>query len=70
MGRAVEAGFWRIAHGRRRASDPRGFDPANRQIGIGEPFLLGDDMDADIARIQRWVQTLQGRNHDVVQPRD
>ena len=63
-------GFWRIAHGAGVPVIPAWFDYANRQIGIGEPFLLGDDMDADIARIQRWYKPYKGRNHDVVQPRD
>ena len=63
-------GFWRIAHGAGVPVIPAWFDYASRQIGIGEPFVLGDDMDADIARIQRWYKPYKGRNHDVVQPRD
>ena len=63
-------GFWRIAHGAGVPVIPAWFDYANRQIGIGEPFVLGDDMDADIARIQRWYKPYKGRNHDVQQPAD
>ena len=32
------------------------------------PFTLGDDMDADIDRIQRWYAPWRGRRHDVAQP--
>ncbi len=42
--------------------------PRSKVIGIGPPFELGDDMHADIARIQRWYKPYRGRNHDVVQP--
>lgn len=63
-------GFWRIARGAGVPVIPAWFDYANRQIGIGEPFVLGDDMEADIARLQRWYRPFKGRNHDVVQPRD
>ena len=61
-------GFWRIAHGAGVPVVPAYFDYANKVIGIGPPFELGDDMQADIARIQRWYKPFKGRNHDVVQP--
>ena len=61
-------GFWRIAHGAGVPVIPIYFDYPSRTVGIGAPFELGDDMDADIARIQRWYQPFKGRNHDVVQP--
>ena len=44
------------------------FDYPYRRIVIGPVFTLSDDMDADIARIQRWYAPYRGRNHDVVQP--
>lgn len=63
-------GFWRIAHGAGVPVIPAYFDYANKVIGIGPAFALGDDMQADIARIQRWYKPFRGRNHDVVQPAD
>lgn len=63
-------GFWRIAHGAGVPVVPAYFDYANKVIGIGPPFELGDDMHADMARIQRWYRPFKGRNHDVVQPAD
>ena len=62
-------GFWRIAHGAGVPVIPAWFDYASKTIGIGEPIELSDDMQADIARIQRWYAPRKGRNHDVVQPR-
>ena len=61
-------GFWRIAHAAGVPVIPAYFDYARKVIGIGEPILLGDEMAADIARIQRWYAPHRGRNHDVVQP--
>lgn len=63
-------GFWHIARNAGVPVVPAYFDYANKVIGIGPPFELGDDMHADIARIQRWYKPYKGRNHDVVQPDD
>lgn len=65
---AWKPGFWRIAHGAGVPVVPAYFDYANKVIGIGPAFELGDDMQVDIARIQRWYKPFKGRNHDVVQP--
>ena len=62
-------GFWHIARNAGVVVIPAYFDYANKVIGIGPAFELSDDMQADIARIQRWYQPFKGRNHDVVQPR-
>ena len=61
-----KAGFWKIA----KAADvpvlPAYFHYGRRVVGIGPVFHLGDDMHADIARIQAWYRTVsQGRNRDV-----
>lgn len=61
-----KTGFWKIA----KAADvpvlPAYFHYGRRVVGIGPVFHLGDDMDADIARIQAWYRTVsQGRNRDV-----
>ena len=61
-------GFWHIARNAGVPVIPAYFDYANKVIGIGPPFELSDDMQADIARIQRWYKPYKGRNHDVVQP--
>lgn len=63
-------GFWRIAKGAGVPVLPAYFDYPRRVIGIGPPFALGEDMAADIARIQRWYRPWRGRHHDVVQPPD
>ena len=63
-------GFWHIARNAGVVVIPAYFDYANKVIGIGPAFELSDDMQADIARIQRWYKPFKGRNHDVVQPRD
>ena len=61
-----KTGFWKIA----KAADvpilPAYFHYGQRVVGIGPLFHAGDDMQADIARIQAWYrQVSQGRNHDV-----
>ena len=63
-------GFWHIARNAGVPVVPAYFDYANKVIGIGPPFQLSDDMQADIARIQRWYKPYKGRNHDVLQPKD
>ena len=61
-------GFWHIARGGGVPVVPAYFDYANKVIGIGPAFEPGEDMQADIARIQRWYAPFRGRNHDVLQP--
>ena len=61
-------GFWHIARGAGVPVVPAYFDYANKVIGIGPPLQLTGDMQADIARIQRWYKPFRGRNHDVLQP--
>ena len=63
-------GFWHIARNAGVPVIPAYFDYAHKVIGIGPPFELSDDMQADIARIQRWYKPYKGRNHDVLQPKD
>lgn len=63
-----KTGFWKIA----KAADvpvlPVYFHYPDKVVGVGPVFELGDDMAADIARIQRWYAPWRGRNRDVVQP--
>ncbi|WP_084602423.1 lysophospholipid acyltransferase family protein [Thermomonas hydrothermalis] len=61
-------GFWRIARGAGVPVLAVAFDYPHRRIVIGPVFTPGEDMDADIARIQRWYAPFKGRCHDVVQP--
>ncbi|TXH68166.1 MAG: acyltransferase [Lysobacteraceae bacterium] len=60
-----KSGFWKIA----KAADvpvlPAYFHYPEKTIGIGEPFHLSDDMDADIARLRDWYRPWQGKNHGV-----
>lgn len=58
-----KSGFWKIA---RRADVPvlpAYFHYPDRIIGIGEPFVLSDDMAADLARIRAWYRPWQGKFH-------
>lgn len=58
-----KTGFWKIA----KAADvpvlPAYFHYPDKVIGIGPPFLLTDDMAADIARIRAWYRPWQGKHH-------
>lgn len=58
-------GFWRIAKAAGVPVVPAYFHYGQRVIGIGPPFELGDDMDADIERIRVWYRTVShGKFHD------
>lgn len=56
-------GFWRIA----KAADvpvlPAYFHYPERVIGFGPLFTLGDDLEADMARIRAWYRPWQGKYH-------
>ena len=56
-------GFWKIAKTAGVPVVPAYFHYPDKVIGIGEPFVLTDDMDADIARIGAWFAPWQGKNH-------
>jgi 1-acyl-sn-glycerol-3-phosphate acyltransferase len=58
-------GFWKIAKAAGVPVVPAYFHYPEKIIGVGEPFVLGDDMDADIARIRAWYAPWQGKNHGV-----
>ncbi|MFZ5636149.1 MAG: lysophospholipid acyltransferase family protein [Pseudomonadota bacterium] len=58
-------GFWKIARAAGVPVVPAYFHYPDKIIGIGEVFHLGDDMEADIARIRAWYAPWQGRNHGV-----
>ena len=62
-------GFWKIARGAGVPVLPAYFDYPRKVIGIGPTFDLGDDMDADIRRIQQWYAPWRGKNRSVAQPR-
>ena len=61
-------GFWKIASGAGVPVLPAYFDYPRKVLGIGPTFDLSGDMDADIARIQRWYAPWRGRRRDVAQP--
>jgi 1-acyl-sn-glycerol-3-phosphate acyltransferase len=56
-------GFWKIAKAAGVPVLPAYFHYPDKVIGIGPPFVLGDDMAADIARIRAWYRPWQGRHH-------
>jgi 1-acyl-sn-glycerol-3-phosphate acyltransferase len=58
-------GFWKIAKAAGVPVVPAYFHYPEKIIGIGEAFHLGDDMDADIARIRAWYAPWRGRNRGV-----
>jgi 1-acyl-sn-glycerol-3-phosphate acyltransferase len=60
-----KTGFWKIAKAADVPVVPAYFHYPDKIIGIGEPFVLGDDMDADIARIRAWYAPWRGRNRGV-----
>lgn len=60
-----KSGFWKIAKGAGVPVVPAYFHYPEKIIGIGEPFLLSDDMDADMARIRAWYAPWRGRNRGV-----
>ena len=65
-----KAGFWKIAKGAGVPVLPVYFDYPRKVIGVGPLFEPGDDMQADIDRLQRWYAPWRGRNRDVAQPAD
>ena len=44
------------------------FDYPRKIIGVGPLFEAGEDMQADIDRLQRWYAPWRGRNRNVAQP--
>src|SRR5690606_16253851 len=61
-----KTGFWKIAKAAGVPVLPAYFHYGRRIVGVGPLFELGEDMDADIARIQSWYRRVsQGRNRDV-----
>jgi 1-acyl-sn-glycerol-3-phosphate acyltransferase len=58
-------GFWKIAKTANVPVIPAYFHYPDKIIGIGEPFYLSDDMEADIARIRAWYAPWHGKNRGV-----
>jgi len=58
-------GFWKIAKAAGVPVVPAYFHYPEKIIGIGEAFHLGDDMDADLARLRAWYAPWQGRNRGI-----
>ncbi len=56
-------GFWKIAKAAGVPVVPIYFHYPDRIIGVGDAFTLGEDMDADIARIRAWYAPWQGKHH-------
>lgn len=58
-------GFWKIAKGAGVPVVPAYFHYPDKIIGFGGPFVLSDDMEADMARIRAWYAPWRGRNRGV-----
>lgn len=58
-------GFWKIASAAGVPVLPAYFHYSEKIIGIGEPFQLTDDMDADMARIRAWYAPWRGKHRGV-----
>lgn len=59
-------GFWKIAKGAGVPVLPVYFHYPDKIIGVGEPFHLSDDADADMARIRSWYRPWVGKNRDTL----
>lgn len=58
-------GFWRIAKAAAVPVVPAYFHYGRKIIGIGAPFELTDNYDADVARIRSWYRAVSnGKNHE------
>ncbi|MFD0725056.1 lysophospholipid acyltransferase family protein [Lysobacter brunescens] len=58
-------GFWKIASAAGVPVLPAYFHYPEKIIGIGEPFHLTGDMDADMARIRAWYAPWRGKHRGV-----
>ena len=58
-------GFWKIASAAGVPVLPAYFHYPEKIIGIGEPFQLTGDMDADMARIRAWYAPWRGKHRGV-----
>lgn len=58
-----KTGFWKIAKSAGVPVVPAYFHYPDKIIGIGEPFHLTDDMEADMQRIRAWYRPWAGKHH-------
>ena len=58
-----KVGFWKIASQAGVPILPAYFHYPDKVIGIGPPFVPGEDMEADIARLRAWYRPWEGRHH-------
>ena len=58
-----KTGFWKIASQAGVPILPAYFHYPDKVIGIGPPFVPGEDMEADIARLRAWYRPWEGRHH-------
>ena len=58
-------GFWKIASAAGVPVLPAYFHYPEKIIGIGEPFQLTGDMEADMARIRAWYAPWRGKHRGV-----
>ena len=58
-----KTGFWKIASAAGVPVLPVYFHYPDKVFGVGPPFVLSDDMAADIRRIRAWYRPWQGKFH-------
>ena len=56
-------GFWKIASQAGVPVVPAYFHYPDKVIGIGPPFVPGEDMEADLAVLRAWYRPWEGRHH-------
>lgn len=59
-----KTGFWRIA---KQADVPlilTSFDYGRKEVTLSSPFIVGDDMEADIAALRAYFAPIQGKHPD------
>lgn len=61
-----KAGFWKIAKLADVPVLPMYFHYPDRVVGFGPVWHLGDDLEADMARIRAWYAPWQGKNRGTV----
>jgi len=63
-----KSGFWKIASAAGVPILPTYLHYPDKIIGIGEVFIPGDDMQADIRTLQEWYRPWLGKHPDNMTP--
>jgi 1-acyl-sn-glycerol-3-phosphate acyltransferase len=57
-----KTGFWRIAKGAGVPLVPTSFDYSRKEVTLGEPFHVGNDMDQDLLTLMDYFKPFKGKN--------